>query len=229
MSNTTFTGKGSMLSAADRPGGNEYFTFTQAAALILLTLVVSMAGWYLVGKYFFWTNQDLQRINKQLAYLEQQVQAKPDDLKLHNQLGYTYYLKGDHDKAINQFNKVLEIDQKNPDAYYNLGLVYQSEGRHDDALENYQKTIELASKDHKAYLQKGIVYRELKMYKQAVETLERANKMVPGSANIIYEIGRVAEAMGDSKNAASIYKEALSYDPLYKDAVEALKRVSQNQ
>jgi len=48
---------------------------------------------------------------------------------------------------------------------------------------------------------------------------------MPGRSNIIFEIGRVAEEQGEFKTAAAIYKEALMYDPLYKDAVEALKRV----
>jgi tetratricopeptide (TPR) repeat protein len=63
------------------------------------------------------------------------------------------------------------------------------------------------------------------MYKESVESLEKANKLMPGRANIIYEIGRVAEDQGDIKSAVLIYKEALGYDPLFKEAAEALKRV----
>lgn len=230
MSNTTLSGKNStMIPAIERNNKKDSFTISQAAFLLFLTLVISMTGWYLVGKYFFWTNQDVKRINKQLEYLEQQVQAKPKDLKMRVALGYTYFLKGDEDKAINEFNKVIEIDKRYYEAYYDMGLVYESQDRLDDALEMYQKTTELAPKDHKAFLQKGIVYRKMKMYKQAVESLEAANKMMPGSANIICEIGRVAEDMGDTKSATTIYKEALSYDPLYKDAVDALKRIGSKQ
>lgn len=227
MSNTTIVGKGTaMFSAVDSKEGKDYFTFYQSAALLLLTLIVSVVGWYLVGKYFFWTNQDVKRINKQVVYLEQQVQAKPKDLKLRVALGYTYFLKGKNDKAINELTKVIEIDKKYYDAYYNLGLVYQSEDRLDDALEMFQKTTELAPRDYKGFLQRGIVYRKLKMNKQAIESLEKANKLMPGSANIIYEIGALAESTGDTNSAIRIYKEALSYDPLYKDAADALNRVS---
>lgn len=207
------------------PNASKGFTIIQAMSMVLLTLIISTGGWYMVGKYFVWTNLDVQRINAQLTFLEQQVQAKPKDLKLRVSLGYTYYLKGNNDKAINEFNQVIAVDKKYNDAYYNLGLVYLSEERLDDALEMFGKSVELAPRDYKGHVQKGVVYRKLKMYKEAVASLEKANKMAPGSANIICEIGKIAEDQGEKSTATKIFKEALAYDPLYKDALEGLKRV----
>ncbi len=227
MSNTTLARKVPAVFSSDgRKERKDYFTVFQTIALILLTLVISTGGWYLVGKYYFWTNQDVKQINKQLEFLQQQVQAKPNDLKMRVALGYTYFLKDNNEKAINEFNKVLATDKKYNDAYYNLGLVYLDEERLDDALEMFGKSVELAPQDYKGYLQKGVVYRKLKMYKEAVASLEKANKMMPGSANIIYEIGCVAEDKGEKNTEITIFKEALSYDPLYKDALEGLKRVN---
>ena len=201
------------------------FTKSQSILLIFLTLAISVAGWYAVGKYFFWTDLDMKHVNAQLEYLQKQVQAEPNNPKNRVELGYTYYLKGKNDLAIKEFNQALSIDPKYFDGYYNLGLVLNKEKRYNEALDNFQKAVEISPKDYKGHVQKGISYRGLKMFKEASESLAQASKLMPGSADIIYEIGRVAEDQGQIDAAIGIYKEALSYDPLFKDAVQALERV----
>jgi tetratricopeptide (TPR) repeat protein len=206
-------------------GKKDSFTKLQSFLLIFLTLVISVGGWYAVGKYFFWTDIDMKRVNAQLEYLQKQVQAEPNNSKTRVELGYTYTLKGKNDLAIKEFNQALSLDEKYFDAYYNLGLVLNKEKRYNEALDNFVKAAEISPKDYKVHLQKGISYRGLKMYKEASESLSQANKLMPTSSDIIYEIGRVAEDQGQTESAIAIYKEALSYDPLYKDAVKALERL----
>lgn len=201
------------------------FTKVQSVLLILLTLVISVGGWYGVGKVYVWSDLDMKRVDGQLEYLKQKAQAEPSDTKTRVELGYTYYLKGKNDQAIQELNQALLLDPKNFDAYYNLGLIMLKDKRYNEALQKFQKAVELSPKDYKGYLQKGVTYRNLKMYKEASESLDKANKLLPGSADIIYETGRVAEDQGQKDAAINIYKEALSYDPLFKDAVTALERV----
>ncbi len=204
---------------------NDSFTRLQSVVLILLTLVISVGGWYWVGTTYFWNGLDTKRVDGQLEFLKQQVQAKPTDPKTRVELGYTYYLQGKNEQAIQELNQAILLDPKYFDGYYNLGLVMLKEKRNNEALEKFQKAVELSPKDYKAHMQKGVAYRALGMYKEASVSLSQANKLLPGSADIIYETGRVAEAQGQKDAAINIYKEALSYDPLFKDAVTALDRV----
>ena len=216
-------GTGSSISVGKNK--KEYFTFLQAVLMIILTIAISTGGWYVVGKKFFWTGLDRKRVNEQLEFLQKKVEAEPKNNEYRTALGYTWFLKGENDKAIREYNQVLEVDKNYYDARYNLGLVFADEARYDDALDQFQKCIELAPKDYKGYIQKGIVYRKMKMYKEAVELLDKATIMIPGKADVTFELGRVFEDMGDKKGAAEVYKEALALDPLYKDAAEGLKRV----
>ena len=210
--------------AEKKPGQFSKFT---SIFLILITLIVSAGGWYLAGKYYFWNqlNLDQKRIQSQLTFYEGQVKAQPNNTQNLVNLGYTYFLLGQNDKAVAEYNQVLAIDKKNFDAYYNLGLVYSDSNRLDDALEMFQKSVEISPRDYKGHLQKGIIYRKLKMFKDATNELDQANKLNPARADIIYEIGMLAEAQGFKDQAAQIYKDALNYDPLYKDAITALQRV----
>lgn len=213
------------MKALEGKVSKEYFSFLQASLIILLTLVVCFGAGYAIGQKFFWNNLDKKRLGEQLTYLQQKVNSEPKNLDNRVSLGYTYFLLDNNEKAIKEYNQVLEIDKNYYDAYYNLGLVYSEEERLDDAMEMFQKAIEISPRDYKGYLQKGIVYRKFKMYKEAVESLQKAKNLMPGRADIIYEIGAVAEAKGDKKEAIEIYKEALAYDPLFKDAAQALDRL----
>lgn len=201
------------------------FTPLTSIILILLTLVVSVGGWYGVGKYYFWSNLDMKRVNQQLDYYKQKVQAEPNDTAARVNLGYTYFLKGNDGQAIQEFNQALMIDPKNFDAVYNLSLVFIKEKRFNEALEKLNAAGQLSPRDYKVPYQKGIVYRNLKMYKEATDSLNTANTLMPANTDIIYEIGMVAEAQGKKDDAIQIYKQVLSYDPLYKPAISALERL----
>lgn len=221
--NVGVLGPGSQGKRSKVPKG--YCTFLQGFLLILLTTAISIGGWYAAGVYFFWSDLDEQRIEDQIVFLQQKIKAQPKDKELKVGLGYSYFLKGDNEAAIKEFNQVIEMDKNYYNAYYNLGLVYTDEERLDDAMELFQKCVEISPREFKSYVQLGIVYRKLKMYTEASENLEKANKLLPRNADIIYQIGLLAEEQGDKKAAVKIFKEALSYDPLFSDAQKALKRV----
>ncbi|WP_318507302.1 tetratricopeptide repeat protein [Bacillus sp. T3] len=121
----------------------------------------------------------MNRINEQLAYYKDKVDAKPNDPALRVNLGYTYFLKGKNDDAIKQLKVALDLDKKNYDAYLNLSIVYNDENRFDDALKAAQKTVEINPRDYKGQLQMGTIYRKLKMYKDSLEALNKANELMP--------------------------------------------------
>lgn len=204
---------------------NANFTPLQSALLIVLTLVVSIGGWYVVGKNFIWNDIDMKRVNQQVEFYKQKVQEQPNDASLRVYLGYSYLLKGKNDEAIKELNQALIIDPKNFDAFYNLGLVFITDEKYNEALANFTKAAELSPRDYKVHLQAGIAYRNLGMYDEAKEALNLANKLMPTNAEIVFEIGQLAEAQGQNEDAIGIYKDVLRYDPLYKPAIEALERL----
>jgi tetratricopeptide (TPR) repeat protein len=201
------------------------FTLLQSILLLILTLVVTSGSGYALGHFYFWNDVDMKRVNEQLEYYTEQVRKDPANLENRIILGYTFFLKGQNEKAIKEFDYVLEQDKNYYDACYNLGLVFLEEERYNDALLQFNKAVEIAPKDFKGHVQLGITYRLMKMYDEAMESLETANKLSPASTDIIYQIGLVAEAKEDYKLAIDIYKEALQYDPLFEDAVVALDRL----
>lgn len=205
---------------------NDRFTKLQGLSLIIATLLISLVGGYLISDKFIWSKQDESRIEQQVSYYEGLVSKEPNKAEHRVNLGYSYHLNGENKEAIKQLQMAIDLDKKNVSAYFNLGIVYNDEERYDDALKQSNKAVELAPRDYKGHLLEGMIYRKLKMYDEALASLQEADKLMPVNNDIVYEIGRVAEDQGNVKDAEELYKKALSYDPLYKPASEALTRLA---
>ncbi|MFK9090213.1 tetratricopeptide repeat protein [Bacillus salipaludis] len=210
-----------------KPAKNRPKTFKKKTSILLLlfTLLISIGTGYALGHFYFWNDIDMKRVNEQLDFYKEAVRKDPANLQNRVVLGYTYFLKGKNEDAIKEFDYVIEQDKNYYDAHYNMGLVYLDEERYNEALIEFEKTVKIAPKDFKGYVQLGITYRGLKEFDRAKDALDEANKLNPSNADIIYQIGMVAEAQGDYKSAIGIYKDALQYDPLFEDAVNALDRL----
>ncbi|MDR1942049.1 MAG: tetratricopeptide repeat protein [Endomicrobium sp.] len=59
------------------------------------------------------------------------------------ELGKFYFLNNNYDEAVAEFNKALDINKDNPEAYYNLGLISESSNRPQDAKEMYLKALSI--------------------------------------------------------------------------------------
>jgi tetratricopeptide (TPR) repeat protein len=205
---------------------NDRFKWWQALLILIVTIGVSVTAAYLISDKYLWSDVDQNQLKERLDHAKAVADQKPNDPQARVELGYAFFLNNDNDEAIKEFKLALDLDKKNYNAYLNLAIVYKDEKRYDDALKNAVKATDLSPRDYKGHLLKGIAYRNLKMYKEASETLAQADKLMPGNTDIIFESGRVAESQGKKDAAEEIYKEALSYDPLYKPALEALDRLS---
>lgn len=219
-----------MSSMAPTQNGPVYtektFSLLQALAIVLLAVTVFAASGILIGKQFFWHEELGQsRINEQLAFYEAKVKAEPKKPENRVNLGYTYFLKDKNDEAIKQFQMAVQLDPKYYQAYYNMGQVYEDEKNWDEALEMYAKAAKLAPRDFKNFMKMGIVYTNMGKYQDAFKALNAANMEEPGNADVLYYIGVAAEKSGDKKGAADMYKEALRFDPNYKEAKEALDKL----
>jgi tetratricopeptide (TPR) repeat protein len=205
---------------------NDKFNWWQSTLLLVGTLVICVAAGYYISDNFLWKNTDAKQIAEQIDYYEQQVKQNPNDPKSRTQLGYSYFLDGNYDDAIKEYKTAISLDKNYFDGYLNLSIVYDKQDRTDDALKNAVKAAEISPRDYKGHLLKGKSYRKLKMYDEANKALEEADKLNQGNVDTIYEIGMVAEDQGKKKEAESIYKEALAYDPTFKPAITALERIS---
>ena len=74
--------------------------------------------------------------------------------------GIAYGNKQQYDRAIEDFNKAIELDPRDDIAYYNRGRAYENKQQYDRAIEDYNKAIELNPRFDKAYSNRGVVYEK---------------------------------------------------------------------
>ena len=202
------------------------FTWWQTTILLVGTLAICLTAGYFISDKYLWSNTDTEKVAEQIKFYKDEVKKSPNDPKSRVQLGYAYFLDENYDEAIKQYKTAKSLDKNYFDAYLNLSIVYDKQDKIDDALQNAIKATQISPKDYKGHLLKGRAYRKLKMYEEANKALNEADRLNEGTTDTIYEIGLVAEDQGKKKEAEAIYKDALSYDPLFKPALKALDRLA---
>jgi len=69
--------------------------------------------------------------------------------------GVEYFNSGNHQKAIENLSKHIELHPKDILAYITRGAAYNDSGDHTKAIENFNKAIELNPNSGHAYFEKG--------------------------------------------------------------------------
>ena len=78
--------------------------------------------------------------------LKQAIYLNPKFTEGYHYLGFLYFSDKDYDRAIDQWNKILEIEPDFPNKYIvlnNLGIVYQKKEMPDKALEYFLQALQL--------------------------------------------------------------------------------------
>jgi len=96
----------------------------------------------------------------------------------HN-LGNDYYKIGEFDKAVEHYNKALEIRPDLLETFFNRGLAYTRKGLYDKAIEDLTKVIELNPNLAEAYYTRGLVYEYKQDYAQAITEYNKALEVDP--------------------------------------------------
>ena len=136
--------------------------------------------------------------------LEEQAAQNPKDPEPRLKLANYLYDQQQWPKAIEWYQKVLELDPKNVNARTDLGTAYHNLGRPQDAMREYRKTLE-ADPNHQPTIFNSIVVqlegtRDLGGAQQAWERLNKMNPSYPGLDNMKKRLDE-ARASGGSSQA----------------------------
>ena len=139
-----------------------------------------------------------------------------------------YEAKGDYDRAIADFTRVIELRPKFADGYNNLGVAYMKKGNYDRAIAEQTKALEIDSTTPEAfsyYFNRALAYPKAGKATQGLSDAERALQLSPNSAFALNARGQILEALGRRQEAIADFRQALAIDPNIEDSREGLRRL----
>lgn len=82
---------------------------------------------------------------KGIMMLREVLSENPDNVRAHFQMGLLSVQSQQFEKALERFNKVVELDENNMEAYYFRAHTFASLGEFEKAKSDFEKVIENAS------------------------------------------------------------------------------------
>ncbi|MDA8084808.1 MAG: tetratricopeptide repeat protein [Nitrospiraceae bacterium] len=77
-----------------------------------------------------------------VTYMEKALEFTPDFFPLNYALGQAYAFRGDYDRSIIRYQRVIEVNPRMSNAYCNLGNIFYMRGENDRAVAEWEKAIE---------------------------------------------------------------------------------------
>jgi len=128
--------------------------------------------------------------------------------------------QGDFVTAIEDFQKVIELEPSNSRAYNNLGLAYAALGRDEDAINAYNSAIEYDRDYVRAYKNRLVLLEKHKRLPELVSSYARLAELEPLQAATYHYLRGVAlRSLNDNQGARQAFDLALAADPELNDAL----------
>ncbi len=144
-------------------------------------------------------------------------QTLTSDALNHFNSGVAFYNRKEFSKAIQAYQKVIELDPTYVEAYNNLGIIYQTMGDAKGAFEAYQKATEINPRYGKGYNNLGLLFLVEGRYEEALEVFQKALAINSNNIESHINLGILFKKKGQGEKAIESYQKALAIDPLHRE------------
>jgi tetratricopeptide (TPR) repeat protein len=127
--------------------------------------------------------------------------------------GAAYGNLGQPERAIEDFDKAIELDPNPTMAYFSRGAAYGNLGQPERAIEDLDKAIELDPNLTMAYFGRGIAHGELGQPERAIEDFDKAIELDPNRAVAYSNRGDAYRKLGQPERAIEDFDKAIELNP----------------
>ena len=163
------------------------------------------AAYFLRGNFAFFAKQTDEAIQDLIKSLELVSEHK----ETYNVLGLAYSEKGEFERAIKVYDKVINLAPKVSLYYSHRGNMYSQLGDLDKALADYNKAVELSSKDDYSYSSRAILYFKQGDFDKALADLNKAIELEPDHWRNYYIRGNFYLQQGKKAKADADFQKAM--------------------
>lgn len=126
----------------------------------------------------------------------------------HKMLAEIYEKEGGIRKSIDEYVKVVDLDQNAYDSYYKIAMLLRELGNNQDSLEMLTKLVNKKPD----YLEASIALSEMlcmnERYKEAISVMNEVSKYHPNNYDVYYSMGMIYTMLNDFSTAKSCYEKA---------------------
>lgn len=134
--------------------------------------------------------------------------------------------RGDRDRVLECYDRILEIDPLDADAYFTKGQILAAAGKPSEAIHNYRKAITLSPENQYYSLQLARIYDSRGAAAHALKILDDLLSFSPNSVQAWAEQARIQERIQDYGNATYSWRKVLELDKENESAAQALMRIA---
>lgn len=159
---------------------------------------------------------------KALDLIAESSQEKYKSSSYCNNLGVSFYNKGELGKAIFWYKKALEIDSGLSNVYNNLGVVFNDQGNFDAAVICYRKALEGNPKNVNALNNIASIYKARGNLHEARLYYIKALEIEPDHIKALYNLGSIFKENGELCEAEYCFRKLLRVTPDYAEGKQNL-------
>jgi serine/threonine-protein kinase len=104
-------------------------------------------------------------------------------------LGKMHNTAGQHDLAVQEFQRALSLNPRNSAAIIGIGRANENAGRVAAAEASFRKAVDLSPNDWDAMNNLGAFYNRQHRYKEAINSYQQALRLAPDNAQILLNLG----------------------------------------
>jgi len=146
------------------------------------------------------------KIEEALKLAEEELKDNPDDARLYYVIGQGELLKNNLEKAKENFEKSVSLNQNIIGALMALGSLYYQEGAFKKAIGYFARVVKLAPDNDKAYFNLGVCYQELEEYENALNFYKKAIEINPKDVKSYYNSSLIFLKKGDYSQGFDLYR-----------------------
>lgn len=151
----------------------------------------------------------LKKDNKNAKRLLIALIEKNDECKsAHKMLAEIYEQEGGLRKAIDEYVKVVDLDQNAYDSYYKIAVLLKELGNNNDSREMLTKLVNKKPDYLEATIALSDMLCEAERYKEAITIMNEALKYHPNNFDIYYNMGMIYTMLNDFSSAKTYYEKA---------------------
>ena len=174
--------------------------------------------------------------------MEKAMAVLPDDPRSHFFMGKIEADSGNPEKAIEHYNRTLEIVEVDPgylemelpdghfnDTYLKLGDLYRKQNDLTNAAKNYRRALELNPTLVNRFKNEGVHAFEVGNYENAIVPLSIHLILYPEDIDATYLLGQSYDAKDDKDNALIYYEKTFQLDTNHTEALYKMADIYQEK